>query len=133
MRSIGRHLLIELWACDHEALADEALIKRTLAEGTAACGGVLLRLTSYKFTPGGVTAAAVISKSHIAIHTWPEFGYAAVDIFTCGDDSNPYAVVPIFERALGAGTVETVEVPRGVGRSLAGAESGAARTYEPAR
>jgi S-adenosylmethionine decarboxylase len=113
MESVGRHLIMELWDCNENLDSVEA-VRQALVEATAACGATLLELFVHPFTPQGITGVAVISESHILIHTWPELGYAAVDAFTCGKKVRPEEVVPVLERYFRPGHVQVLEMKRGV-------------------
>jgi S-adenosylmethionine decarboxylase len=87
--TVGRHCIVELYDGNPNRLDDESFIRDALKEAAERAGATLLSLTSHKFEPQGVTALALLSESHISIHTWPELGYAAVDAFTCGKHTNP--------------------------------------------
>src|SRR5690349_7982292 len=78
------------------------------------CGATLLEEMIHPFTPQGVTGVAVISESHILIHTWPEHGYAAVDVFTCGKKVTPEDVVPVLRHYFKPGHVQVMEMKRGI-------------------
>ena len=80
-----RHILFTLKGCPYGLLDDEAHIRNVLANAATLSESTLLGIQSHKFQPQGVTAVALLAESHISIHTWPEKGEAAVDIFTCGD------------------------------------------------
>ena len=71
-------------------------------------------MSTHKFDPIGVTAIVMISESHLSVHTWPEHGYAAMDIFTCSKTMQPADVVGFLSARLRAGNVQTVEVNRGI-------------------
>ena len=124
MDTLGRHLIAEFYGCDHRVLDDEAAVLAALRSAVEAIGAALIALSSHHYAPQGVTATALIAESHVSIHTWPEHGYAAVDLFTCGGlDPRPG-----FERlrsALGAQQVRVQEILRGLdahveaGRDLA--------------
>lgn len=86
---VGRHCIFELQGGNPNLLDDEAFIKKALTQAAAAAGAILLNVVSHKFSPQGVTAFALLAESHIAIHTYPEYQYAAIDAFTCGEDTNP--------------------------------------------
>jgi S-adenosylmethionine decarboxylase len=123
VESLGTHVLAELWGCsrlDSPARAEEAL-RRAVGD----CGATLIELVSRAYAPHGVTAIAVLAESHISVHTWPEHGYAAVDVFTCRG-LDPYRALPALEAAFSPSHVEVVEVRRGVrvGRRGAGPASG---------
>ena len=81
-------LIAELADCDTTLLDDETALKRILREGITACGMTYVKITSHKFSPTGVTAIAIISESHIAIHTYPEACHASIDIFHCSEDQD---------------------------------------------
>ena len=85
MESTGNHCIAELYDCPPELINDETYVKKVLREAVEAGFATLIHEVSHKFHPQGVTALALISESHIAIHTWPEYGYVAADVFTCGE------------------------------------------------
>ena len=87
--NIGRHCILELYECDHEKLNDEAFIRTTITSSAKIAGATLMNLVTHSFKPQGVTGLALLAESHISIHTWPEIGYAAIDVFTCGDHTMP--------------------------------------------
>ena len=87
--NIGRHCILELYQCDNAKLNDEAFIRTTLTSSAKAAGATLINLVTHSFKPQGVTGLALLAESHISIHTWPEIGYAAIDVFTCGDHTMP--------------------------------------------
>ena len=87
--NIGRHCILELYQCDPAKLNDEAFIRTTLTTSAKVAGATLINLITHSFKPQGVTGLALLAESHISIHTWPEIGYAAIDVFTCGDHTMP--------------------------------------------
>jgi S-adenosylmethionine decarboxylase len=93
----GHHLIIDLW--DAEGLDDKARIEAAMREAVEAAGATLLHIHLHTFTPnGGVSGVAVLAESHISVHTWPEKGYAAFDVFMCGD-AEPKKALKVLERA----------------------------------
>lgn len=88
---VGRHCVYELQGGNPHLLDDEEFIKGALTEAAEASGATLLGLITHKFEPQGVTAIALLSESHLSIHSWPQYNYAAVDAFTCGEHTNPEA------------------------------------------
>ena len=85
----SKHLLLELYGCNYEKLDDESFVRCTLNNAAKLAKAKVLNLISNKFEPQGVTAIALLAESHLSIHTWPESLYAAVDIFTCGQNMKP--------------------------------------------
>ena len=85
----SKHFLLELYRCDYEKLDDESFVRCTLNNAAKLANATVLNLMSNKFEPQGVTAIALLSESHLSIHTWPEVNYSAVDIFTCGQNMKP--------------------------------------------
>jgi S-adenosylmethionine decarboxylase len=89
---VGRHVYGNLYGCDPEALRDEAALITIVKEAVKVANAILLSIGSYRFGPdGGLTVFAVVAESHISIHTWPEHGFATVDVYTCGDHTDPKA------------------------------------------
>jgi S-adenosylmethionine decarboxylase len=100
LRYAGTHLIIDLWEGEH--LDDVAVVELALHRAVEAAGATLVHLHLHEFTAsGGVSGVAMLAESHISIHTWPERGYAAVDVFMCGS-AQPHKVVPIFRQAFQA-------------------------------
>lgn len=78
------------------------------------CGAVVLGESFHRFSPQGVSGVVVIAESHLSIHTWPEYGYAAVDIFTCGNTVNPEKAAEVLIEKLGAENPSLMEIQRGL-------------------
>jgi len=85
LRSLGHQIVAEFYACDPALLADVGFITAAMLEAARRTGATIVTQTFHHFSPHGVSGAVIIAESHLAIHTWPEYGYAAVDLFTCGD------------------------------------------------
>ncbi len=113
MTSLGRHLLVELWDCD-DRINDVEVIRRAILESVEAIGATLIHLHVHEYAPQGVTGLAVLAESHLSLHSWPENGYLAADVFTCGTKTVPRRAVPVLERCFDPGRVEVREIPRGV-------------------
>jgi S-adenosylmethionine decarboxylase len=110
----GTHLLADLFDCDH--LADEARIEAALRASVAASGATLLDLHVHSFGAGqGVTGVALLAESHISIHSWPERGYAAVDMFLCGQRHDLDGGLAALAEGLNAGRVDERRFARGYG------------------
>ena len=108
----GTHLLLEFW--DASALDDPEHCRQVLCEAALAAGATVLHVHAHHFSPhAGVSAVAVLAESHISIHTWPERGYAAIDIFMCGE-CNPYESIPALRRAFSPAHVQLTESKRGL-------------------
>ena len=99
---IGRHCILELYQCDKAKLNDEAFIRTTITSSAKIAGATLINLVTHSFKPQGVTGLALLAESHISIHTWPEIGYAAIDVFTCGEHTMPEKACDFLSKAFGA-------------------------------
>jgi len=120
---LGRHLVAEFYNCDPEILDDIEAIERHMMNAAYESGATVVNSTFHRFLPYGVSGVVVISESHLAIHTWPEYGYAAIDLFTCGDDVDPWKAFDYLKKALKADRVEVVEHLRGVYKKIGIPES----------
>ena len=108
----GIHLIVELWKANN--LSSLPKIKKALQESVKACGATLLKIDLHKFNPqGGISGIAIIEESHISIHSWPEYKYAAIDIFVCGD-VDPYKAIPVLKKKFKPAKLQIMEVKRGV-------------------
>ena len=114
MNALGKHLLLELKDCDREAPNNLNLIKSTLLAAASECGAKVLGETFHLFKPQGVSGVVAIAESHLFIHTWPEYGYAAADIFTCGNTVKPEKAAEILIERLGAKNHSVIEIQRGL-------------------
>ncbi len=113
MKSLGRHLLTEFYGCDRETLNDPDRIKKIMEEAAITSGASIVQSVFHLFNPHGISGVVVIAESHLAIHTWPEYGYSAVDIFTCGEEVDPWRACHYLKEKLRAGSTSTVEIFRG--------------------
>ena len=105
--------MVELYGCDVMVLNDKERIERIMTEAAVRSGATVVQSVFHLFNPHGVSGVVVIAESHLAIHTWPEHGYAAVDIFTCGTDVDPWKAHEYIKKELGASHFSTVEMTRG--------------------
>lgn len=110
----GVHAIIELYDCPSDVLNDEAHMRDAICRAAEVAGAHLLNISSHRFSPHGVTAIALLSESHISIHTWPEIGYAAADMFTCGKRDMAVAAARCMVKQLRAGRHSTSYFARGV-------------------
>ncbi|BAV49213.1 hypothetical protein MesoLj113a_06920 [Mesorhizobium sp. 113-1-2] len=107
----GLHLLVDFWEC--RGLRDAEGIERVLREAAAACGATVLSVMLHNFgESGGITGVALLAESHISIHTWPETGYAALDLFMCGR-CDPRGALPLLEAWFSPGSTRMTEHQRG--------------------
>ncbi len=113
MNSLGRHILAEFFECDNDLLNDNQHVEMSMKRAALECGATIVSATFHAFNPHGVSGVVVIAESHLAIHTWPEYGYAAVDVFTCGETVDPAVATEALKEYLKAGKVTTVQVNRG--------------------
>ena len=112
VRFAGSHLIVDMWDAQH--LDDPEVLRSAMIDAVNAAGATLLHIHLHRFTPyGGVSGVAVLAESHISVHTWPENGYAAFDIFMCGD-AEPTRAADVLNEALRPGRTETFEHRRGV-------------------
>ncbi|MEW6756141.1 MAG: adenosylmethionine decarboxylase [Candidatus Latescibacterota bacterium] len=111
--ALGRHLLVDLYGCDPSLLDDPRGVEEALREAARAAGATVVGAAFHRFSPHGVTGVLLVQESHLAIHTWPERGFAAVDLFTCGQVTDPWRACPCLEQLLRAGRYTAVEVARG--------------------
>ncbi len=110
---LGKHYLVEFSGCNRDLLDDEIALRSSLVAAVALSGAKIIKDIFHKFAPQGVTGVVVISESHVAIHTWPEYYYAAVDIFTCSSRMNVDFFIQEFRKATQAQDVFLVEATRG--------------------
>lgn len=113
MNSLGRHILVEFYGCSVEILNDVPRIESSMLKAATESGATLISSVFHHFSPFGVSGVVVIQESHLAIHTWPEYRYAAVDLFTCGYTVNPWTSYEILKTAFEAHHGSAIELNRG--------------------
>lgn len=113
MKSLGKHLLIEFFACDEEILANADLVEKAMNAAALAANATIINSIFHRFTPYGVSGAVIIAESHLTIHTWPEYAYAAVDVFTCGEEVDPYKSYEYLKTAFMSKSDKIIEEQRG--------------------
>jgi S-adenosylmethionine decarboxylase len=114
METMGRHVISELWGCDFEKLNDMQQIEQIFVDAALKSGAEIREVAFHKFAPQGVSGVVIISESHLTIHSFPEHGYASIDVYTCGD-LDPNIAADYIAEALNAQTRENIEIPRGMG------------------
>lgn len=114
MNALGRHLLLELFDCDLDAINNVETVKAALIEAAKRAQATIVDVVFHEFNPFGVSGVVVIAESHLSIHTWPEYRYAAVDIFSCGDVLQPEIAANYLVEHFGAERTSVVEMQRGM-------------------
>lgn len=114
MKSLGRHVMAELYNCDAKILQDVRSIENVMRAAAESTKAHIIDVVFHKFNPHGVSGVIVIAESHLAIHTWPEYGFASVDIYTCGNEVKPWKAFKFISRRLRAKTSNALEMRRGI-------------------
>jgi len=114
MKALGIHLLIELWSCNTHKIDNLDYLEKVMSQAAEVAGATVLRTAFQDFNPQGVSGVVVIAESHLTIHTWPEYGYAAVDIFTCGTSVNPWKAAGFLRQELEAEECSIRDFERGL-------------------
>ena len=109
---LGQHWLIEGYHCNTELVSDPVVMEKILHRAAEIMGATIVTSTFHHFSPLGVSGVVVIQESHLTIHTWPEYAYAAIDIFTCGE-IDMQAGVEYLQKALEADELKIVKMKRG--------------------
>ena len=111
---LGLHFLLDVAEAPFETLDDPDLLENALHAAVREMGANVLGSHIHRLTPQGVSGVVVISESHLTIHTWPERGEAAIDLFTCGDPARARAAVTALARRLGGKRTRVTEMARGL-------------------
>jgi S-adenosylmethionine decarboxylase len=111
---LGKQIIAELLGCKVEAMNSLGTVKRAMLEAAKASNSTVVKSVFHKFNPQGISGVVVVAESHLAIHTWPEYGYAAVDIFTCGDHTKPKRGLKVLAKLLGARKIKYKRIKRGI-------------------
>jgi S-adenosylmethionine decarboxylase len=114
METIGHHYIAEASGCTPAIIGKVEAVEQILVRAAEIAGVQVWSISFHRFNPNGVSGVVVISESHLSVHTWPEYGYAALDIFTCGDTAKPEKAVGWALRQFGASNVHITEVTRGL-------------------
>jgi S-adenosylmethionine decarboxylase proenzyme len=114
LNALGKHLLLELNECEHSILNDLPFIRETMLVAARECGATVLGESFHQFSPQGVSGVIIIAESHLTIHTWPEHGYAAADIFTCGTTVQPEIAAEVIIEKLQPKTNAIIHLNRGI-------------------
>ncbi|MDD3014077.1 MAG: adenosylmethionine decarboxylase [Candidatus Gastranaerophilales bacterium] len=111
---LGRHILAEFFDCTPNILNNLQLIEELMMQAAIECGATVVQKCFHMFSPYGVSGVVIIAESHLAIHTWPELGYSAVDLFTCGETCDPKVAYEYLKEKFGASTASYSELKRGL-------------------
>ena len=114
LQALGRHLLLELFDCDAQVINNLETVKGALVEAAKRAQATIVDVVFHEFNPFGISGVVVIAESHLAIHTWPEYRYAAVDIFSCGEALQPEVAASYLVEQFAAERASVVELQRGV-------------------
>ncbi len=113
MNALGNHILAEFYDCDPGMLNEPEIIERAMNEAAEVSGATIVQSVFHMFSPHGVSGVVVVAESHLAVHTWPEYGYAAVDYFSCGSVDSE-AAIRYLQKEFGADKVTTRKIDRGL-------------------
>ncbi|MCB0338655.1 MAG: adenosylmethionine decarboxylase [Bdellovibrionales bacterium] len=110
----GKHYLVEFQGCTPSTISHTSFVEKALLKAVEISQATYISHHVHQFSPQGVSAVVVIAESHFSIHTWPEDGYAAFDIFTCGEDMKPKKAIEYLATAFNAGNYSLQEISRGL-------------------
>lgn len=113
MVALGRHIVAELYNCNLEKIDDVTFVENSMLAAAEKAGATVINSTFHHFSPFGVSGVIVIQESHFSIHCWPEYGYASIDIYTCGDTVDPWIAYEYLKSELNASHGSTIELNRG--------------------
>lgn len=114
MYALGTHLLVELRDCNPEVLKSIEKVQNALVSAARHAAATVIDVSFHEFNPFGISGMVIIAESHLSIHTWPEYGYAAVDIFTCGDLIKPQEAAEYLISEFESKNPSVVEMKRGI-------------------
>ena len=114
MHALGKHLLVELKDCNPEILKSLDKVRNAMVSAAKKAKATIIDVSFHEFSPFGISGMVVIAESHLSIHTWPEYGYAAVDIFTCGDIIKPEVAAQFLIEKFRCKNPSVVEMKRGI-------------------
>jgi S-adenosylmethionine decarboxylase len=114
MQSLGNHLIVELYECHREFINDARAVENALVKAVDISGAKMVQSVVHEFNPHGISGVVVIEESHFSVHTWPEYGYCALDIFTCGDEIDYYSALHYLKEEFKAKNFSVTEMKRGM-------------------
>jgi S-adenosylmethionine decarboxylase len=114
LHALGTHLLVDLKDCQNDKLNDIQFVQEAMLSAARDAQATIVDFKFHEFSPFGISGVVVIAESHLAIHTWPEYKYAAVDVFTCGDTLQPEVAAISLAKAFESRNPSIHEVKRGI-------------------
>ncbi|WP_010568259.1 adenosylmethionine decarboxylase [Leptospira broomii] len=114
MNALGKHVIAEFYECDYETINNHELVEDIMLKAADLSGATTVKSVFHRFSPFGVSGVVVVSESHFAIHTWPEYGYCAIDVFTCGDIIDNQTALEYLKERFCAKSISVVEMKRGL-------------------
>ncbi len=120
MIALGRHIIAELYECDVEKIDDVSFVEQCMLVAAEKAGATVINSTFHHFSPYGVSGVIVIQESHFSIHCWPEYGYASIDIYTCGETVDPWIAYDYLKSEFKASHGSTMELNRGQSNLIGG-------------
>ena len=115
MDTYSSHCIMELWECNNQILDNKDMVEELMVEAALESGAEVREVAFHKFAPQGVSGVVVISESHLAIHTFPEHGYASIDVFTCGERIDPQVAAKLIAKKLNSKRFYEINLERGMG------------------
>jgi len=114
LKTLGRHVLVELYNCDPATIKDVRKIEDIMVGAAKAAKCHIVDVVFHNFNPHGISGVVVIAESHLSIHTWPEYNFASVDIYTCGNEVDPWKAYNYLLKHFKAKGVTALELKRGM-------------------
>lgn len=113
-KELGIHTIVEFYGCDKSIIQDSALVEQAFRKASEISGATIVKTTFHHFNPHGISGVVVIAESHFSVHTWPEYGYAAIDFFSCSKDVNVDRAIEYLEEVLKPKHVSRLDLKRGI-------------------
>ncbi len=113
MKALGRHLLVEFYDCNPDVINNKELVEQYMKEAALEAGSTIVQSVFHMFQPHGVSGVVVIAESHLSIHTWPEYKYASVDLYTCGSCVDPLIAYRYLKEKFQSSSADLKEITRG--------------------
>ncbi len=114
IQNLGNHLIVEMYDCDPAIINDVELVESSMKQAVKISGARMVQSVVHRFNPHGVSGVIVIEESHFSVHTWPEYGYCALDIFTCGTEVDYYSALDSLKEAFQSNHISVSEIKRGL-------------------